>query len=400
MSTDQRTRPAIGDYAFLSDCNAAVFVDRWGSVDWWCLPRFDSPSVFGRLLDPDAGHWTLRPDGDDWTISRGYLRDSLVLATTWSRPGAEVRITEALALEPGARGHEIGKRTSHALLRRVEGIRGSVAFCSEFRPRFEYGLNRPRLARDGDLLTAEAGAVSLTLVADVPFEIAEREECATARFVVQPATTLDFRLSYSPAYGPDLRESGTAQSVSVDDTVEGWRSWMEPHQAYHGPYRDLVRRSALVLKGLTYERSGALLAAATTSLPEKLGGEANWDYRLAWLRDASLMMRAQWVAACPEEAERYFAWIARAVGRDHRQTPIVYGVEGERDLTERELPHLAGYRDSRPVRIGNDAWRQTQLDVYGHVLDAACLLRERLGPGPLDEDVSRMLADFADRAAE
>jgi len=187
-------------------------------------------------------------------------------------------------------------------------------------------------------------------------------------------------------------------SAALDDTAEGWRSWAGEHTGYSGYHEEEVQRSALVLQALTYAPSGAIVAAPTTSLPEIAGGEANWDYRFTWLRDASLTLRALWVAACPTEASRYFDWMEAAVGSDsERRVQIMFGVEGERDLTEHELDHLEGYRGSRPVRIGNEAWRQRQLDVMGEVLDAAYVLRDQLDP--VSDATAAFLANMADRAA-
>ncbi len=217
-----------------------------------------------------------------------------------------------------------------------------------------------------------------------------------ALFRLRQGERAGFALHHSPGLSQDnfdLRDPASA----IEDTVAGWRSWVTQHERYEGAYEQAVNRSSLVLQSLTYQPSGALVAAPTTSLPEILGGEANWDYRYCWLRDASLTLRALWVASCPDEATRYFDWMARAVGRQpDRHVQIMFGVEGERDLTEHELGHLSGYGDSSPVRIGNEAWRQRQTDVMGEVLEAAYVMRERLEFSP---STAGFLCDLADGAA-
>lgn len=387
--------PEIGDYGFLSDSQTAALVDRHGSVDWYCLPRFDSPSVLGRLLGKEAGHWSIRPSGE-FRAERGYVGDSLVLRTEFDADGGRVELTDALALGPGSRGHDIGLQVPYVLARRVRGLRGSVRMEMEFAPRFEYGLTVPRLLRTEQGLVARGGPVTLHLRTDLPVRTAGGT--ARASFEVSEGQSVDVSLAYAPSYG-GTGPVDLGAHAAIEDTLRAWGSWAELHGSYQGRYPEQVRRSALVLQGLTYQPSGAVVAAATTSLPEIIGKEWNWDYRFAWLRDLSLTLQAQWVAACPDEAERFFAWIAGALGRlEDQPVQIMYGIEGERDLHERTLPHLEGFAGSQPVRVGNDAWRQKQLDVMGEVLDAAHLLREKLGePG---EETRELLLALARRAAE
>ncbi len=385
----------ISDLAFLSDCQSSALVGRDGSVEWYCVPRFDSPSVFGRLLDPDAGHWQLRPVGE-FSSSRSYVGESLVLETRFKTEAGEVSVRDALALEPGSRGHQIGRTVPHALLRGVRGLEGEVEMLMEFCPRFEYGLTHPRYIETGRGVRVSGGPVELELSSPVPLESVW--EAARARFSVGAGDSLGFCLSYKPTFSDDSM-AGLPVEETIDETVRSWESWAAQHTGYQAEHLPQVRFSAMVLQGLTYQPSGAVIAAATTSLPETMGGGDNWDYRFAWLRDASLMMRALWVAACPDEPERFFEWISKAGGHlDREAVQIMYGVEGERDLTEHSLDHMRGFGGSRPVRIGNDAWKQKQLDVLGEVLDAAHLLRERLG-GISDATLS-MLVTFADKAAE
>ncbi len=389
-------RDTIGNLGFLSDCHSAALIGRAGSLDWWCVPRFDSPSVFGRLLGPDAGHWSLHPSAT-FEVERAYLPDSLVLQTVFTTAGGKVTVTDALGFEPGARGHEIGLLSPHVLLRRVQGSAGAVEMTTELAPRMEYGLTVPHIVVSPAGVVARGGPVHLALTGAVALSAAPG--CARGRFTVRAGEQVDFRLAYTPASSLGAPGSSDgAEEVTLEDTTAGWQSWAELHDGYHGRHRDAVRRSSLVLQGLTYQPTGAVVAAATTSLPEKVGAELNFDYRYAWLRDLSLTIRSLWIAACPDEANRLFEWIAGAAGHlGDERVQIMYGVEGERNLAESELTHLPGFRGSRPVRVGNAAWDQQQLDVLGEVLDAAEQLREQLGE--LSEPIQQLLVTLADRAA-
>ncbi|MBA2523511.1 MAG: glycoside hydrolase family 15 protein [Solirubrobacterales bacterium] len=384
----------IDDYGFLSDCHSAALVGREGSIDWWCVPRFDSPSVFGRLLGDDAGHWSLCPTAE-FESERQYVSDTLVLRTVFTTSSGEVTVTDALSLELGARGHEIGKRSPHVLLRSVEGRRGAVAMTTELAPRMEYGLTVPHVAGGGGSVVACGGPVRLALTTSIDLSCGPGR--AEGSFTVREGQRVDFRLAFSPAFAGPSPAEGAAEAT-IEDTIAGWESWAGQHGGYEGRHGEAVRRSSLVLQGLTYGPTGAVVAAATTSLPEAIGGELNFDYRYAWLRDLSLTIRSLWIAACPDEASRLFAWMTQAAGHvGDERVQIMYGVEGERDLTEHEAIHLPGFRGSRPVRLGNAAWDQTQLDVLGEVLDAAQQLREQLGQ--LEAPTQHLLVALADRAA-
>ncbi|CAN5215579.1 glycoside hydrolase family 15 protein [soil metagenome] len=386
-------RRRIDDYGFLSDCHTAALVDRHGSIDWWCPSRFDAASVFGRLLDPDAGHWSLHP-GAAFEATRRYVDASLVIATTFVTDDGEVEVTDALALEPGTRGHDLGRRAPDTLLRRVEGLRGTVTMTTELAPRMEYGLTAPHLTEEGGGLVARGGPVTLTRTGDV----ALRRDGATARatFSVAAGETVELRLAATPSFGAD--DAPTRKVPTIIDTLAAWTSWSDLHQAYRGRHREQVLRSSLVLQGLTYKPSGAVVAAATTSLPEAVGGPLNFDYRFAWLRDLSLTIRSLWIAACPDEADELFRWIAQSVGQlGDERVQVMYGVAGERDLTEHALDHLAGFQGSRPVLVGNDAWDQSQLDVLGEVLAAAHQMQDQLGD--LGEPTQNLLVALANRAA-
>jgi GH15 family glucan-1,4-alpha-glucosidase len=384
----------LEDYGFLSDCHSAALVSTQGSVDWWCVPRFDSPSVFAALLDPDAGHWRICPDGE-FTVEQRWVPDTLVLTTVMSTSTGRVEVTDALALAPGARGHDIGLRSPHTLLRSVHVVEGEVTVRVDVSPRLEYGLTKPRWRLDQGEWYVRAGPVGLRLTTDVDLEVGDGN--VSGRFPCREGDRLQFALAYEPPYG-DAPSLSMSPAEALADTRQAWQSWSALHTGYDGLYQEEVRRSALVLQGLTYQKSGAVVAAATTSLPEEVGGSLNWDYRFAWLRDVSLTMQALWVGACPHEAGRFFSWLAGAIGElGNKPLQIVYGVEGERDLTEHELDHLRGWRDSRPVRVGNDAWKQRQLDVLGEVLFAARLLREQI---TITDQIRELLVALAEQAAD
>ncbi|MBA2765059.1 MAG: glycoside hydrolase family 15 protein, partial [Thermoleophilaceae bacterium] len=395
MSSGRRRRaPEIADYALLSDCQGAALVARDGSIDWWCAPRFDSRSMFARLLDPQAGHFSISPS-EAFQVERQYLEDSMVLCTTFRTSSGVLRLSDALAFAPGARGHEIGEESPHTVVRSLELVSGTIEVAVEFAPRPEYGLVVPSLVMTGEGILSLGGADTVLLATDVELEI--DGGAARGRLSLTDGRRLGFALHHQ--VGLARTEFEPLDPVAaIEDTTAGWRSWVGQHERYDGLYAEEVNRSALVLQGLTYQPSGAIVAAPTTSLPEIRGGEANWDYRYAWLRDASLTLNALWVAACPDEATRFFDWMAAAVGREEdRHVQIMFGVEGERDLHEHELDHLEGYAGSRPVRVGNDAWKQRQLDVMGEILEAAHVLRGRLED--LDPSTASFLCYLADRAA-
>ncbi|MGC5020422.1 glycoside hydrolase family 15 protein [Micromonospora sp. DT47] len=388
-------QPPISDYAFLSDCRSGALVGRDGSIDWWCPDRFDSSSVFGRLLDPDAGYWRLAPLGPG-RVERSYHPDTLVLRTVHHTPQGSVAVTDALAAELGARSHELGMNSPAVLLRMVEGLSGQVRVGLDFAPRPEYGLLTPYLHEqpDGAVLAA-AGPVTLTLRGTGLTLRADRER-VRHEFEVSAGERVGFDLAYAPVYGgpPHRLDPDTA----LAETVQAWEAYRESHR-YAGEYADPVRRSATVLIGLTHARSGAVAAAPTTSLPEVIGGDRNYDYRYSWLRDFAMTMRALWVAACPTEANRLFAWGARSIGRVGEQpVPVLFGLEGERDLSEHVSTHLRGYAGSRPVRIGNDAWRQRQLDVPGEVISAVWRLHDYLGE-TFDVELREMVVGLAEQVA-
>lgn len=387
----------LADYALIGDSQSAALVAANGSIDWWAPERFDAPSVFARLLDPDAGHFVLRPVAPVRSIRR-YLAPTMVLETEHhTADGGRLRVTDALALEPGARGHEIGLRSPHAIVRVAEAIDAPVDVELELSARFEYGLVAPRLERVDERVHSVGGPGRLVL-SGAPADVELNGAQARATIRLEPGQRHGFVLQWAP------HPTGTAPPpldalATLADTIASWESWNAQHDGFDGAYAEAVDRAALVVQALTYQPSGAVIAAATTSAPEQLGGTSNWDYRYAWLRDASLIARSLLEATCADEAERYFQWVARSAltPPDAPHVQIVYGVGGERVLEEAALDHLRGFADSRPVRIGNAAWRQQQLDVLGEVLNVAAALND--GPGlDLDGYTRRFLCDLVDRA--
>ena len=393
------SRTPIADHALLSDRHSAALVDRAGSVEWLCFPRFDSPSVLGRLLGQEAGHWQVRPVGY-WQSTRRYLDRSLVLETTFTTGTGTLVLTDLMAMGEDNDGHRLGRRVPHLLVRQLSCTAGWVDVEIDYRPRPEYGLVVPLLAGVPRGVTARGGAEWLVLTAPTGLTLADGR--ATGGLRLTRGQTVHLALHRSTLEEVPARVWRQDELAAVvDRTVAAWVSWSELHQAYDGPWADLVQLSGRVLQGLTFQPSGAIVAAATTSLPEEVGGGRNWDYRYSWVRDASLTMEALWVAACPDEANDFFAFMTTAAASTigpGKALQIMFGVGGEHDLTERELPHLEGWRDSRPVRVGNGAWDQAQIDVYGELLGAAHRLADQLGG--LDEQTRAFLVACADTAAQ
>src|SRR6266849_3968317 len=388
----------IGDYALLSDCRSAALVSRAGSVDWLCFPRFDAPAVSARILDPGGGHFAIRPAGE-FEASRAYVDQTMALETTFRAEAGTAVLTDAMAVGRNERGHDLGAGSPGVLLRRLTCTDGELEVEVSYAPRPEYGLIHPILEEVPGGLAARGGAGRLLLSGPTGFRV--DGATATARLRLAAGQTVSFALQHGQIWEPPLAAWDPSQiAARLTDTMEGWRSWSAIHQTYEGPWRDLVHHSGRVLQALTFQPTGAIVAAPTTSLPETIGGERNWDYRYTWVRDASLTMEALWVAACPDEANKFFAFLADAAASQlHRvmDLQIMFGIGGERDLSERELPHLAGWRGSRPVRVGNGAWNQRQLDVYGELLGAAQRLVDQLGE--LDPVTRQFLAAAADTAA-
>jgi GH15 family glucan-1,4-alpha-glucosidase len=387
----------VADYGLLADCNSAALVDRDGSIGWLCFPRYDSPAVFAQILDPDGGHWQIRPSGA-YRSERRYLPGTLVIETTFATGSGAVRLTDAMAFAEGQRRHELGFGAPHLILRLVEGVVGEVELGFELAPRPEYGLVKPlfRATETGGRTFGGPNQVVVSSGVETTIE----DSTMSATFTLTAGERVGFALQWAPPEGPAPEPFPPDQMAArIEDTIEAWGSWEAEHDVYDGPHRDLVRLSSRVLKGLTYRPTGAIVAAPTTSLPETVGGERNWDYRYSWIRDSSLTIEALYIGACSDEAEEFISFMTSSAGgrASERSLQIMYGIAGEHDLTERELPHLRGWRNSAPVRVGNGAWGQTQLDVYGELLNSLYLYREQLGE--LHPEIQCFVADLANTAA-
>ncbi|MET9111876.1 glycoside hydrolase family 15 protein [Streptomyces zhihengii] len=387
----------LSDYALLSDCHTAALVSLDGSVDWLCLPDFDSRAVFGRLLGERAGHWSLRPDGP-YTVSRRYAGSTMVLETTFHTESGTIVVTDALATGPNSGGHDLGRDAPHLLVRVLECVGGSARIGMEFAPRPEYGLIHPLLIPVDGGLVCHGGPDTFGLSCPVPLSVTDM---ARARIDLRAGERCALSLQRVPAGHLPRLPCETQILGRLSETEHAWSSWSMKHQSYKGPWEEHVHHSGRVLQALTFRPTGAIVAAPTTSLPEVIRGVRNWDYRYAWVRDASFTLHALWVAACPDEAEAFFRWMAQAAANHPERCDdlqVMFGIRGERDLTERTLEHLEGWRGSRPVRIGNGAWNQRQIDVYGELLSAVRRLHGRIPP--LDPATKRFLVATADKAAD
>lgn len=347
----------IEDYALIGDCQSAALVGRDGSIDWLCLPRFDSGACFAALLgDRDRGRWLLAPSGAVRAVRRRYLPDTLVLETEFETDDGVVAVIDFMP-----------PRSNVAdVIRIVEGRRGNVPMRTELLIRFDYGSIVPWVTSDANGLHAIAGPERLRLRS--PVAMHGRELASVGEFTVGAGQRIPFDLTWYPSHAEEPPPLDI--DAALRSTERFWRAWAERYKG-DGRYREAVVRSLITLKALTYAPTGGLVAAPTTSLPEALGGERNWDYRYCWIRDATFTLYAFLSSGYVEEAHAFREWLVRAVAGTPSQVQIMYGLGGERRLTELELPWLAGYEGSRPVRIGNGAYGQLQLDVFGEIMDAA-----------------------------
>src|ERR671931_2241230 len=354
--------PAIEDYALIGDTPTAALVSRAGSIDWLCVPRFDAPACFAALLgDERQGRWLLAPKGEVREVRRQYRGDSLVLETEFHTADGVVRLIDCMP----------PRQVDPDVARVVEGVRGRVPMRMELVIRFDYGSIVPWVRRVGGALHAVGGPDSLWL--RTPIEVRGENLTTVADFEVDEGQRVPFLLTWRESHRPAARLLDPVRAV--DDTEAWWNEWSR-RLTYEGGWKDAVIRSLLTLKALTYAPTGGIVAAATTSLPEQLGGVRNWDYRFCWLRDATITLNALLNGGYVDEAGAWRDWLLRAVAGDPRDMQIMYGPAGERRLTELELDWLPGYEDSRPVRIGNAASEQFQLDVYGELMDALLHARE------------------------
>jgi GH15 family glucan-1,4-alpha-glucosidase len=359
MSQPLRDTPLpIEDYALIGDCQTCALVGRDGAIDWLCLPRFDSAACFAALLGSEAnGSWLIGPAEPGASITRSYRDGTLVLETVFSTAEGEVALIDCMPL---------GMEGSH-IIRRVEGRRGRMAMRLRAKLRFNFGNSTPWVTRDdqGDRLIAIVGPDLVTLHG--PVELRGHDLATEARFEVAAGSSATFVLSHGPSHLPPPERFDGDEALAA--TEAAWRAWSKKCR-YSGPWKDVVLRSLIVLKALTYAPTGGIVAAATTSLPEQLGGARNWDYRFCWLRDATLTLIALMGGGYYDEAQAWGNWLHRSVAGNADELQIMYGVGGERHLLEWEVGWLAGYQGAKPVRVGNAASEQLQLDVYGEVMDA------------------------------
>ncbi|MFF5786521.1 glycoside hydrolase family 15 protein [Streptomyces sp. NPDC012693] len=348
----------IDDYALIGDLQTAALVGRDGSVDWLCLPRFDSAACFAAILgDEDNGHWRIAPKGATTCATRRYAEDSLVLETYWETRTGTVKVIDFMPQRDRAPD----------LMRIVEGVSGSVEMSSVLRLRFDYGSVVPWMRRTDGHRVAVAGPDSVWLRSEPPVKTWGQQFSTCSSFTVDAGEKVAFVMTWHPSHEP--RPALVDPYEALEQSLADWREWAALC-TYRGPHRQAVLRSLITLKALTYGPTGGIVAAPTTSLPEEVGGVRNWDYRACWLRDSSLTLGALLSAGYVEEAAAWRDWLLRSVAGNPADLQIMYGPAGERRLPETTLPWLRGYADSAPVRTGNAAVDQFQLDVYGEVMDS------------------------------
>lgn len=395
----ENTYQPINDYAVIGDPHTVSLVGKNGSIDWCCWPQFDSAVVFCRLLDARrGGYFQICPD-KQYTSSRSYVGATNVLATEFEAADGRVRLTDFMPARPRSSDKPGEHRPRHSILRLVEGLSGSVDLAIHFHPTFDYVRTPTSVSTCPGGATARCGDQSATLACAVPLDLESDGAGGLVGLLrVSAGERVWFATTIQAAGEPSFGDFDPAHAdAELQDTLEYWESWAATCN-YHGPYRDLVVRSALVLKLLTFEPSGALIAAPTTSLPEKIGGTRNWDYRFTWLRDSALILEALQLIGYHDEAKGFFDWLQSVWLRCHGDLRIMYTIDGSPSLAEELLEHLEGYRKSAPVRIGNAAVDQTQLDIYGEVLEAAHFAHRDAGPP--SPELWAVLSGLADKAAE
>lgn len=372
----------IEDYALLGDLHTAALLGRDGSIDWLCLPRFDSPACFAALLhDESAGYWRLAPAAGGPATRRGYRGDTLIVDSEWDTDGGTVRITDFMP--PRGKSADV--------VRIVEGVSGRVPMRMDLAIRFDYGNVVPWMRRSDDGLIAVAGPDTVCLTS--PVTMRGENLTTVAEFEVSAGEKVPFVLTHVASHLlPDAARSEAMRALGK--TISFWQNWID-QCSYRGQWSDAVRRAVITLKALTYAPTGGIVAAATTSLPECLGGVRNWDYRYCWLRDATFTLQALLGTGYVAEAKAWREWLVRAVAGDPAKLQIMYGLDGTRRLPEQTLDWLSGYEGSAPVRVGNGAAGQFQLDVWGEVLDGLNLaLDSGLECEDTAWDIQRALLDF------
>lgn len=390
--------PPIADYALISDCRAVALVSGAGSIDWCCMPRIDRGSCFGRLLDRDrGGYFSVTPaDDTETTLFRRYLEGTLVLETTFRNSGGEARLYDCFVVDP-----EEGRGPACRLLRVVEGVRGYVDLRLRIAPRFDYGELVPWLRHHGmHVYSATGGDDAIVISGDLGLTMVDRHDLE-ATFAVRAGERVRVSLAFVSPHEIDRVTPQPTDDAELDRgferTIRWWREWSSQAKL-EGPDGTGAARSAVVLKALTNMDTGAIAAAATTSLPEAWGGNRNWDYRFSWIRDSTFSVRSLAEIGCRTEADGFRGFIERSAAGSAAQMQIMYGVGGERRLTEVTLDGLEGYRGAKPVRVGNAAKDQLQLDAYGLLVEQTWRWHQR-GRSP-DDDYWRFLLDLIDAAAE
>ena len=367
---------ATENHGVIGNMNTVALVGLDGSVDWWCYPRFDSPSVFAALLDEERGGWfRISPERGDVTAKQIYLPDTNALITRFLTADGVGEVVDFMPVGEGAR--TLG---THCLVRRVSVTRGRLAFRMECRPAFDYARAGHETEVRDRTVSFRSRDLTLTLLSQAPLR--REGDAAVATFLLGEGETAAFVLMGPRESGRSLESlDPEATERAYGGTVEFWRRWIA-RPNYRGRWLEMVNRSAFVLKLLTFEPTGAIVAAATTSLPERIGGARNWDYRYTWIRDASFTLYALMRIGFTEEARRFMDWLTARIHelRPDGSLQIMYSIEGRHELTEETLEHLAGYRGSRPVRVGNGAYAQLQLDIYGELMDAVYLFDKHGSP--------------------
>jgi GH15 family glucan-1,4-alpha-glucosidase len=381
MHAEPGVSSRIEDYAIIGDCQTAALISNTGSIDWMCLPRFDSSACFAALLGGrENGRWMLGPVGGARRVERAYRKGTLVLDTTFHADGGIVTVTDCMP----------ARDRTPQLVRVVRGVRGRVRMATELVVRFDYGSIIPWVRKDEGSLSAIAGPDSLRIQSDVPLH--GRGFTTVGEFEVGEGDAVGFALSWHASH---VKKPADVNPHDVVVRAErGWREWSSGC-TYRGEWREPLLRSLITLKALTHATTGGIVAAPTTSLPEAIGGVRNWDYRYCWVRDATFTLLALVQNGFVEEALAWREWLLRAVAGDPSKLQILYGLDGARRVREEELPWLAGYEGSRPVRIGNAAYQQRQLDVYGEIMDAMYQAHKSgMSPDPETWKLRRKLLEF------
>src|SRR5271170_6086169 len=382
IDTKKKTFAPIESYALIGDCETAALVGLDGSIDWLCWPEFSSDACFARLLGSEEnGRWLLTPAAEKVKTTRKYRDHTLILETTFEAPDFAVMLIDFMPVRR--------TNTTSDIVRIVKGLRGSAPMQMELSIRFNYGTTVPWVTRSDDGIRAIAGPDLLVLRTKAP--LAGEDLTTVSEFTVNEGESVDFVMTYGRSHLHAPRAIDVDKALA--ETQIFWEQWAA-QCSYQGPYRDVVERSLITLKALTYRPTGGIVAAVTTSLPEQLGGPRNWDYRYCWLRDASFTLDALMHGGYYQEAKAWQQWLLRAIAGSPEQVQIMYGIAGERYLPERELTWLSGYEDSKPVRIGNAASEQLQLDIYGEVLGAFHQALSRLGKeGEISFSMLRVLVE-------